>query len=611
MIVVMVLSVGVGTALEYTQAIARNVQRTNARQQAQAAGNGAIELAYVQWRSACQANENTSLTASALASSISTAAFPDLIGPKKGVYLVGQNPVSVTINALNATDPTLTPLANTATPIPSQILSSTMPTSNYLATAAVTYSTFSGTSTVTVCRVFQKVTSSPWQYAIFFNNDLEINPGAAFNVTGWVMTNGNLYTGGNGSGSNFLNFSSKSTFAGNWTAAGKFAPGDKSHTGTPVAPTWSMTPPTAGTQQLPQHAAILTAADIASNPNTSDAYRELIERPVAGYSDPLASADPTRPSERYYNQAGVKILVTTDATAAATTVQILNGNGVVVSSTSTGTDLALYNTFHGALATNGSLQDGREGATLTITTLDLSKIQSALTAGGALAGTGANIIYITDTTANNGTAANGSANPTGAANRGIELVNGYQMPNGGLTVVSDNPVYVHGDFNTALQKSDAVPSNSTTSNDPTKPYGTGYTPQPCAIMADAVTILSNAWTDSNSTSGLSSRIATNTTVNAAILSGNVTSGSGFTYSGGTENFPRFLEDWSKNSSTFTYYGSMVELFQSKQATGIWKTTGNYYNAPKRHWYFDTRFYSSPPPGTFAVISYVKSREFIQ
>ena len=613
MIVVVVLAVGVGAALEYTQNIARNVQQTNGMQQAIAAGNGALDFAYLQWRSVCRANENVPLTASAIASSLSTATFPDLSGTQKGIFLINQNPITVTISALNATDPTMMPLSNTTAPIPSQTQSATMPTYNYLATAFVSFATIGGTNTVNVCRIFQKVTSSPWQYAIFFNNDLEINPGAAFNVTGWVQTNGSLYTGGNGdskSPSNFLNFTSKATYAGTWNSSGQFAPGDTAHTGAAKPPTWSMTAPTLGPQQLPQNASILTAANIASNPNLADGYRELIERPVTTSTDPLASTDSTQPSERYYNQAGVKILVTTNTTdSKKTTVQILNKTGAMVSSTSTGTDLALYNTFTNALTTNGSLQDTREGSTLTITTLDISKIQSALTTGGPLAGSGANIIYITDTTANNGMAADGSTNASGAANRGIELVNGYQMPAGGLTVVSDNPVYVHGDYNTAVKSTDTVPSNKTTGNDPTTPYGPNYTPQPCSIMADAITILSNAWSDANSTNGLSSRIATNTTVNAAILSGNVISGTGFTYSGGAENFPRFLEDWSKNGNTFTYYGSMVELFQSKQAIGVWKTTGNYYNAPKRQWYFDIRFYTNPPPGTFKVISYVKSRWF--
>ena len=612
MMVITVLAVGVGAALEYTRNIARNVQRTNALQQAVAAGNGALDLAFLQWRSACRASENTPLTASNIAPSLSTAAFPDLSGTGKGIYLVNLNPVTVSITALNATDPTMTPLANSAAPVPSQCQSATMPTYNYLATASVAYSTLTGTSTVSVCRVFQKVTSSPWQYAIFFNNDLEINPGAAFNVTGWVQTNGNLYTGGNGdskSPANYLNFSSKATFAGAWKSSGQFAPTDTAHTGTPVAPTWSLTPPTLGAQQLPQNAAILTGSDITGNPNLADGYREIIERPITSSTDPLASTDSSQPSERYYNQAGVIILVTTGSTSANTTVRIMNKSGALVSNTSTGTDRALYNTFPNALTTNGSLKDDREGSTLTITTLDISKIQSALTTGGALAGTGANIIYITDTTANNGMNLNGGANPGGAANRGIELTNGYQMPAGGLTVVSDNPVYVRGDYNTAVKSTDTVPSNKTSGNDPTTPYASGYTPQPCSIMADAITILSNAWIDTSSTNGLSSRVASNTTVNAAILSGNVLSGSGFTYSGGAENFPRFLEDWGKNSATFTYYGSMVQLFQSKQAIGIWKTTGNYYNAPKRQWYFDTRFYTNPPPGTFKVISYVKSRWF--
>lgn len=58
-------------------------------------------------------------------------------------------------------------------------------------------------------------------------------------------------------------------------------------------------------------------------------------------------------------------------------------------------------------------------------------------------------------------------------------------------------------------------------------------------------------------------------VNTAIVSGNVPTPAlpAEGYSGGAENYPRFLEDWS--SSTMTYYGSMVELYQSKQAIGPW------------------------------------------
>ena len=52
-----------------------------------------------------------------------------------------------------------------------------MPTWSYLAKATASYQSIAGTQTVDVCRVFQKITMSPWQYAFFYNGDLEINPG--------------------------------------------------------------------------------------------------------------------------------------------------------------------------------------------------------------------------------------------------------------------------------------------------------------------------------------------------------------------------------------------------------------------------------------------------
>jgi hypothetical protein len=107
--------------------------------------------------------------------------------------------------------------------------------------------------------------------------------------------------------------------------------------------------------------------------------------------------------------------------------------------------------------------------------------------------------------------------------------------------------------------------------------------------------------------------ASNTTVNTALMAGIVSSsrsGSGqtFGYTGGVENFPRFLENWSNKN--FTYYGSMVELFNSMEGTGVFQEPGTYYNPPNRQWYFNVSYYTTPPPGTFKVISYVKSRWII-
>jgi hypothetical protein len=90
--------------------------------------------------------------------------------------------------------------------------------------------------------------------------------------------------------------------------------------------------------------------------------------------------------------------------------------------------------------------------------------------------------------------------------------------------------------------------------------------------------------------------AANTEVVAAFLTGNVaTNSSGTSYSGGVENFPRFLEDWS-GGKRFRYRGSMVALFNSTVATGAWSSAR--YNPPTREWGFSQMFQQGrQPPGT--------------
>jgi hypothetical protein len=185
------------------------------------------------------------------------------------------------------------------------------------------------------------------------------------------------------------------------------------------------------------------------------------------------------------------------------------------------------------------------------------------------------------------------------------LLNGSKIPLSGLTVASQNPVYVQGDFNTG-----GTPPSDWILSDPTTPQVSGYTRAPTSILADAVNILSNSWNDATSFGGTSSRIATNTTVNAAIVSGIVPTapvGGDGSYSGGAENFPRFLEDWSL--AKLTYYGSMVELYQSKQSIGEWGKA-NVYVPPTRQWYFDTNFRTTTPPGSLMIYTYVKARWYV-
>lgn len=170
----------------------------------------------------------------------------------------------------------------------------------------------------------------------------------------------------------------------------------------------------------------------------------------------------------------------------------------------------------------------------------------------------------------------------------VRVANGAILPTNGLTVITPQPLYVLGNYNAS-----GVSLNNGTNVSNTKP---------AALIGDAITVLSTNWNDSwNSGTALTARIPTNTTVNAAALEGIVQS-KGTNYSGGVENFLRLLEDWN-TSTPLTYNGSIVVMFPSQYATNIW---GGYYGVPKRVWGFDVNFLTQnglPPlsPSVQAII----------
>jgi hypothetical protein len=234
--------------------------------------------------------------------------------------------------------------------------------------------------------------------------------------------------------------------------------------------------------------------------------------------------------------------------------------------------------------------DQREGKTVTVANIDMSQVTTALDSTGVMSFNG--VLYVEDITPN-------SVDPQPKT---VRLQDGGVLPDGGLTVVSQNPVYIQGDYNTGTTTNpNVVPANATGNpNNTDSSVAPGYIEKPASVIADAVMLLSNSWSDSNASLDVGSRNASNTTYNTAIMSGFMPSGfmpSGggaqYGYSGGAINLPRFLERWTGKSCT--YYGSMVELFQSRIFTGEWDT-GNIYNPPNRRWNYDTLFSSTPPPG---------------
>ena len=131
--------------------------------------------------------------------------------------------------------------------------------------------------------------------------------------------------------------------------------------------------------------------------------------------------------------------------------------------------------------------------------------------------------------------------------------------------------------------------------------------RPASLVGDAITILSDHWVDANSTSPVGSRIASATTVNAAFLTGAVDTTLGH-YSGGMENFPRFLETWG-SANVFTYNGSMIKMFPSLYATNAWNNNNNIYSPPKRNWAYDVNFDDPTrlPPKTPSLLKVIRGQ----
>ncbi|MGC3988211.1 MAG: hypothetical protein QM796_00735 [Chthoniobacteraceae bacterium] len=622
LIVMIVMLVCLGGAMEYTSTIRRNVQRSNERQAAVAIADGALEIAYANWRQIATTAGTSSAPTVASLSSLSSVTINSSYYPAQTISSTSYGvPTYSGTYSVKAVDPRINPTAypiTSGTPPPAygqdaaaafaNTGSATTYTSSYyyLANASVTMNTLKGSVSANVNRIFELQKTSPWNWAIFYANDLEIHPGGTMNVTGWVHSNGNLYTGHSS-----LNFIKKVTYVGNWTVG--FSPNENDHSGeTPASPTYpSNLPPTKSQSYEPFGIDTSTFNTTNTNPN-DDSYHEIVEMPTVGYTDPMTT---TSDKARYFSQAGIKVVIGTggsmtiyNSTAPTTDSSgVITSLGTTVSSTSTGNDKLIYNAITSAVSPQASsIQDNREAATMTVTDVDISKLVTAVNTTSNLFN-GSNVLYIVDTT-----------NST-TSRKAIRLKNGATLPTNGLTVVSANAVYVQGDYNTGststTYSSSTQPASNASTSVPTSNTVSGYdlAGHPAAVVADAVTILSNAWADANSTLAVGLRPATNTTINSAIISGIAPSSlsgysGGNSYSGGAENFPRLLEDWG--GKYFTYYGSMVELYPSNQSTGRWGNS-NVYGVPTRQWYFNTNFYTNPPPGTTTLVRYNRGQWFVQ
>jgi hypothetical protein len=392
--------------------------------------------------------------------------------------------------------------------------------------------------TVAVRQDVQVASVPLFQFAMFYTIDLEVNPGAPMVIGGRVHGNSTIY----------IDNQAALTFEGDVTSADNII-NDKS----PLDPSSRSGATLTFKKEHDSQVSSLTLP-IGTN-NSPSAVRAVIEIPPAGESPTSLMG-----KQRMYNKSDLIIRVTNAGVVA--TSGLLNNFGLVIPATQVGQFLNTTVTFY----------DKREGKTMKTTEVDVAKLKTwsqTNTLLKTLIGRDLNALYIDD-----------QRSQTSSTKPAIRLVNGQTLPNLGLTVTTPNPLYIKGHYNA-----------------PSAHLGTTNTTltKPASIMADAITVLSGSWNDSNSSKSLSNRSAANTTVNAAFLSGIVPS-NGSRYSGGVENFPRFLEGWG--GKELTYNGSMVVMFPSEIATSPWGSS-DVYGAPNRDWYFDLNFMDAAklPPGT--------------
>ncbi len=223
------------------------------------------------------------------------------------------------------------------------------------------------------------------------------------------------------------------------------------------------------------------------------------------------NADVTVIDGRFYNSAGAEITVWPD----------VDGDG------------------HGdSPISEGTFYDAREGVYVKTTDIDVEILGKS----GYWPANG--LLYAVRTDA------------TVAQPNGIRLKNGSVLA-GPLSVATEDPLYTWGDYNTG---------------------DSSHPEQPAAIMTDAINILSSKWDDTKTPGNLPH--AQPTRLNVCIMTGGTPTTDG-NYCGGFENLPRFHELWTGSPAEIR--GSFIYSWESQIAKGPWVYGGDKYQALSRDW----------------------------
>jgi hypothetical protein len=493
----------------------------------------------------------------------------------------------------------------------------------------------------TVNQTYTFATIPAFQFAIFYNINLEIDPGATMPIQGPVFSNGSIW-----SGTANVTYSSTVEAAGQVSLSGTdpFMTG-KTDSGTPQG-NFQFAGPPAQPESNVNPLIIPVGASSGTNDSSTN-VQAIIEVPPASVAAPQSVAYQQTNLVYDFNAATLVVSnwtwgvsggapwsnnftvylqdpVTAPNAVPANWVRLTNDFYIITNLTThtpwqtnyipnfqflnNMSSIRWINppTAFGPVGTNQvwhagfsflkdvSFYDYREKATVQAVQVDIGKLgiwitNAAVNGGSNLnqelctdTGHGINSIYVDNTVPFIGQ----SQLPA------VRVTDGQLLPSStctvpgegtlftcGFTVVTPQPMYVLGNYNVQTNGGPVVLGTHNDNNT-----------YPAAFLADSITILSSNWSDSY-TSGttLGSRATPlPTTVNAGCLEGIVPS-SGTAYSGGVENFLRMEQDWGNGGVVLTYNGSIMVMFNSQFATNNWPGTGSVYNPPQRNWAFDTNF----------------------
>ncbi|GGM16918.1 hypothetical protein GCM10010841_26520 [Deinococcus aerophilus] len=489
-----------------------------------------------------------------------------------------------------------------------------------------------------------------FQFAVFFGKDLEFTNTANLNLSGPVHTNGNL----------FLDAGATLYIKGQTTAAGRLYRGWK-HGNNCSAGTVQLDDAGNTARTIPCGAG---RTELSSS--TTNAFGGRLKRVPSLELPEVAQLQPN-PGAQYWDKADIRIVLRRRGSSDNWDPMFVNASKTIINLSGVGCLLGE------SLGTSTSFRDNREAeywenggrdargqqdagrANRRMLEIDVRQLLTCVgTPGNAsllgISGLadetdGGLVIYATVEDGTTGIAQDGP-NHYAVRLKNAALLqsnNAFHPKPKGITFVSDEAVFLQGNFNSSADRasgwipasviSDTVNVISAgwdgatrcTTRYGTKTYGVSRTYRNISSYAGFLNDLGGRWNfytdlaqgdlvsgDAKSQLPLFCRYAGATTIKAGILSATTSSGTipgppvqdgegtldRGPQSGGVHNMMRFHEDWGSNSGdltypgsavTYTYTGSLVSLSQPLHAFGTFILGNNRYQPPQRNWTFEEQF----------------------